>query len=62
MVREHNIGLRLSSECLYQHAEYGAIRKAYKQFKIEVLHTNDVSGVGLFKAKTEQPISDRMES
>jgi hypothetical protein len=41
---------------LYQYAEYGAIRAAYKHFKIEVLHTNDLSGTGLFEAKTEQPI------
>jgi hypothetical protein len=41
---------------LYQHAEYDAIRAAYKHFKIEVLHTNNLSCIGLFEAKTEQPI------
>jgi hypothetical protein len=32
------------------------IRAFAKQFKIEVLHTNDMSGIGIFKVKTEQPI------
>jgi hypothetical protein len=27
-----------------------------KQFKLEVLHTNDTSGIGIFYANTEQPI------
>jgi hypothetical protein len=41
---------------LYRHAEYVAILASYKNFKLEVLHTNDWSGIGRFEAKTEQPI------
>ena len=29
---------------------------AGKQFKIEMLHTNGVSGIGIFEGKTEQPL------
>jgi hypothetical protein len=32
------------------------IRAFAQQFKIEVLHTNDMSGIGIFKAKIEEPI------
>jgi hypothetical protein len=49
-----NLGWMLRN--LYRHAEDVAILASYKNFKIEVLHTNDWSGVGLFEAKTEQPI------
>jgi hypothetical protein len=41
---------------LHQHAEDVAIRASYKNFKIEVLRTNNWSGIGLVEAKTEQPI------
>ena len=37
----------------FRHPE---LRAAGKQFKIEVLHTNDMSGIGIFEAKTEQPL------
>ena len=32
------------------------IRVAAKQFKIEVLHTNNISGVGIVEAKTGKPL------
>jgi len=38
---------------LYQHSD---IRAAATQFKIEVLHTNDVSGIGIVRIKTDQLI------
>jgi hypothetical protein len=38
---------------VYQHA---ARRDVSRQFRLEVLHTNDMSGIGLFEAKTDQPI------
>jgi hypothetical protein len=41
---------------LYQHA---ALRRAVKDFKFEVVHTNDMSGIGLFETKTNQPIWTR---
>lgn len=41
---------------LYQHATHRAIMK---QFRFEVLHTNDMSGIGLFEAKSNQAIWTR---
>jgi hypothetical protein len=38
---------------LYQHAD---LRVVTKRFKVEVLQTNDASGVGIFERKTEQPL------
>lgn len=32
------------------------LRLAAKHFKVEALHTNDMSGIGIFEAKTEQPL------
>ena len=40
----------------YHHAGDAVIRESYQNFKLEIWHTNDWSGVGLFEAKTEQPI------
>jgi hypothetical protein len=37
-------------------SRYSGLRAAGKEFKIEVLHTNGVSGVGIFERKTEQPL------
>jgi hypothetical protein len=37
----------------HHYADYRALAT---QFKLEVLHTNDASGIGIFYAKTEQPI------
>src|SRR5665213_56515 len=41
---------------LYGHT---TLRVAIKQFKFEEVHTNDMSGIGLFTAKTGQPIWTR---
>src|SRR2546429_1306584 len=38
---------------LYQHAD---LRGAEKQFRLEALHTNDMSGIGIFEVKTGQPL------
>jgi len=37
-------------------SRHPGLRAAGKQFKIEVLHTNSASGVGIFESKTEQPL------
>ncbi|HZM02009.1 MAG TPA: hypothetical protein VFC44_03210 [Candidatus Saccharimonadales bacterium] len=41
---------------VYQHT---ALRGVVKQFKFELLRTNGVSGIGLFEAKTDQPVWTR---
>jgi len=41
---------------VYQHA---SLRNAVKQFRFEVLQTNEMSGVGLFDVKTAQPVWTR---
>ncbi|HEY3932201.1 MAG TPA: hypothetical protein VGM58_07510 [Verrucomicrobiae bacterium] len=35
---------------------YAAGREVLKNFKVEYLHTNDWSGIGIFDAKSDQPI------
>src|SRR5277367_6488727 len=53
------IGLLLLADISWRILTWNAnaeIRALAKQFKIEALHTNDMSGIGIFKAKTEQPI------
>lgn len=45
--------MSLMSYNVYQHA---TLRAAVKQFRFEVLHTNNMSGIGLFRAKTDQAI------
>jgi hypothetical protein len=42
---------------LYQHA---VVYSAIKQFKLELVRTNDMSGVGLFETKSNQPIWMRL--
>ena len=37
-------------------SRHSGLRAAGKQFKIEMLHTNGASGVGIFEGKTEQPL------
>ena len=36
--------------------QHPGLRVTGKEFKVEVLHTNGVSGVGIFERKTEQPL------
>jgi hypothetical protein len=52
-----NVGL--ISWNVYQHVGLGA---AVKQFRFEVLHTNDMSGIGLFDVKTGQPLWTRFSA
>lgn len=36
-----------------------ALRDAVKQFRFELLHTNGISGIGLFETKSDQPVWTR---
>jgi hypothetical protein len=39
--------------------QHAGLVNAGKQFRVEVLHTNDMDGIGLFDAKTREPLWTR---
>jgi hypothetical protein len=48
--------MRWNSSKEWSFSNHSEFRAAGKQFKIEVLHTNGASGVGVFESKSERPI------